>query len=558
MRIRFDPFEIDPIGGRLLKFGVPLPLREQPLQVLLALLERPGEIVTRAELRRRVWSDTTTVDFEAGLNTAISRLRDVLNDEPSTPRFIETVPKRGYRFIAPIPKQPCVAVIPLHDATADQEGEYIADGLTEDLILILSRIEGVRVASRSAVLPLKGKQYDPRQVAKDLGVTFLVEGSIRRVAGRIRIHVHLVNGADAFELWSQRFDGDWSDVLALHDRVADALATALRGRLTPQLPSTRSANADAYAAYTKGHYLVARHALTRALEYFDEAIRLDSSYALPYHGAAVGHILRALIGQRRAAGEMAAAEAFISRGLELAPELSMMQNTLGMLRMFQCQWQEAQTAYERAIAADPRNAYAYMMFALHHSFQGQHERALQYAREALALEPLDPMTNFRVVQCNFYARRYEAAINAARSAIELAPNNGGLYWYASWALLDAGSYVEAWRMACIARQLTPESPIVQGQAGYVAGRTGRTSDAEATLHHLHHRRSSGHCPAIAIAWLYLGLGQHEQAVEWLTTARAEQDPYVAHTCVFPGYDPLRSNAAFERLSQCIASGVALS
>jgi TolB-like protein/Flp pilus assembly protein TadD len=558
MRIRFDPFEVDTVEGRLLKFGVPLPLREQPLRVLLALLDRPGETVTRSELRQRLWSDATTVDFEAGLNTAISRLRDVLNDEPSAPCFIETVPKRGYRFIGTLPKQPFVAVIPLDHPTADQDTEYVADGLTEDLIGILSRIEGVRVASRSAVLPLKGRQYDPRQVAKDLGVSFLVEGSVRRIAGRIWIHVHLVNGADAFELWSERFDGDWSEVLSLHDRVADALASALRGRLTPQMPFTRSANADAYAAYTKGHYLVARHSLNRALEYFDEAIRLDNRYALPYHGAAVGHILRALIGQRPAMREMAAAERFLYRGLELAPELSMMQNTLGMLRMFQCRWQEAETAYEHAITADPRNAYAHMMFALQHSFQERHERALNHARQALALEPFDPMTNFRLVQCSYYARRYQAAIDAARSAIELAPNNGGLYWYASWALLDAGSNEEAWSMACHARQLAPDSPVAQGQAGYVAGRTGRISDAQAILQDLHRRRMTDYCPAIAIAWLYLGLGQHNEAIEWLTTARAEQDPYIANTCVFPGYDPLRSHPAFKRLSQRIAGETALS
>jgi DNA-binding winged helix-turn-helix (wHTH) protein len=151
MKIRFEPFEVDTTSGRLLKHGIRVPLREQAFQVLMALLDRPGELVTRAELRKRLWRDATTVDFEAGLNAAISRLRGALNDQPESPRFIETLPKRGYRFLAAVPRQPSVAVLPIESAIDDEEGEQIANGLTEELIRILGRIEGVRVASRSAV-----------------------------------------------------------------------------------------------------------------------------------------------------------------------------------------------------------------------------------------------------------------------------------------------------------------------------------------------------------------------------------------------------------------------
>src|SRR5712672_2295145 len=189
MKIRFEPFEVDTTSGRLLNRGIRVPLREQAIQVLLALLDRPGELVTRLELRKRLWSDATTVDFEAGLNAAISRLRGALNDHPTSPRFIETVPKRGYRFVAPLPRQSSVAVLPVEFTTDDQEGEQIADGLTEELIRILGRVEGVRVASRSAVLRYRSAQYDPVKAAKDLSVAFLVEGSIRLVADRLRIHV---------------------------------------------------------------------------------------------------------------------------------------------------------------------------------------------------------------------------------------------------------------------------------------------------------------------------------------------------------------------------------
>ena len=231
MRVRFGPFEADTTGRRLRKHGHTVRLREQAMEVLIALLERPGELVARDDLRRRLWHDGTVIDFDVGLNTAVSRLRQVLNDPTGSPRFIETIPKRGYRFLAPVQRQPSVAVLPFVNQIPDPDGDYFADGLTEDLISALWRIEGIRVAGRATVSRFKNQKYDPQAVAKELEVDALLEGTVRRVADRIRIHVHLINGQDGFELWSDRFDDDVKEIFAAEDRVTDCVARALKARL---------------------------------------------------------------------------------------------------------------------------------------------------------------------------------------------------------------------------------------------------------------------------------------------------------------------------------------
>jgi TolB-like protein/Tfp pilus assembly protein PilF len=550
VRLRFGPFEVDTTDARLWKHGIAIPLREQVFQVLVALLEHPGEVVTRDELRRRIWEDSTTVDFDAGLNTAISRLRAALNDNPESVRFIETVPKRGYRFVAPVPKQSAIAVMPFAVQGADPEGglELFADGLTEDLIASASQIEGLRVAGRSVVRRFEGKQCVSREVARELGVNLILEGTLRRAGGGVRVTVHLI-GADGFEVWSERFEGDWPDILAVQDRIAEGVAAALQLRIASGSPGARSVNPAAYMAYRRGHYLVARHGLSRALEYFHEASHLDPQYALPYQGAAVAHILTALVGAAPAEIEMRSAEHSLERALDLAPEASYVQHTLGMLRMFQCRWAESDHAYERAVALDPGNVYGHMMYALEHSFRGRHEQALERARRALELEPVDAMTNFRMTQCLYYARRYGEAIEWGQRTAELAPGFASAHIYLAWAHVELGANQEAWAMAQKAREFGEDNPLFDGVLGQIAARLGRHSDAERALIRICQRGA-----AIPIAWIHIGVGEHDRGIDALETAFLKGEPYVASMAVFPGYDVLRSHPRFRALLARVEKG----
>jgi DNA-binding winged helix-turn-helix (wHTH) protein/Flp pilus assembly protein TadD len=420
MRTRFGAFELDTERIQLTKHGIAIPLRDQPLEVLMALLERPGEIVTREHLRQRLWSDRAFGDFEAGLNTAVSRLRQVLNDPAANSALIETVPKRGYRFIA-------------------------------------------KVASSST------QTYKP----------------------------------------------------------------------------------EAHAAYLRAIFLARRHTtenIARALEYFDEAMRLNPDWALPYHGASTLHVVTALIGVVPPCRAMAQAEQLAARGSELEPDSAVTHNALAFLRMFQWRWSEAETAHRLAIALAPNDPRSHATYAHHCSFHARHGEALQEAHKALELAPVDSLMNFRVVQCFYYARRYEDAVRSARKTIELAPEFPNTYGYLAQALVAMEQFEEAWRIAERGRTLGAGHPIIEGIYGYVAGVMGRTAEAMQVRRDLEERRKSGYGPALPIGWTYLGLGDTEGYLDCLEVAFDEREPFLASMCVFPGSDRVRNDRRFARLS----------
>src|SRR6201988_564973 len=234
--VRFGAFEVDLDGRRLLKKGKPITLREQSFQLLTALMEHPGELVTREELRRRLWPSDPFVDFEVALNSAVSRLRDALGDSANSPSFIETIPKRGYRFVVPIPKRPAVAVMPFVNQTGNVKDEYFSDGLTDELIRALSRVQCLRVAAGSVVFRFKGQGGDARQIGNELAVEAVLEGAVWRTGDRIRISVNRVGVKDGSNLWAQPFDSNLGDVFTTQDEVCSAVAEAMPLRSGSQPP----------------------------------------------------------------------------------------------------------------------------------------------------------------------------------------------------------------------------------------------------------------------------------------------------------------------------------
>ena len=334
MNTRFGAFEVDLEGRRLLKKGTPIPLREQSFRVLAALMERPGEIVTREELRRRLWSSDTFVDFEVALNSAVSRLRDALGDSADSPSFIETIPKRGYRFVVPVPKRPAVAAMPFVNQTGDAKDEYFSDGLTDELIRVLSRIDGLRVAASSVVFRFKGQRHDARQVGRELGVDAVLEGSVWWSGDRVRITVNLVGVKDGFNLWAQRFDGNLGDLFGIQDEVCAAVAAALHVRLAAGVPRPR--NVIAYVQYLKGAYLLKKRRpddVRHAFEYLQEAIRLEPGYAEPYYGAAMFYNVSGAFGALPPDTALPQAEDLLGKGLALDENSVFLHSTLGLLRM---------------------------------------------------------------------------------------------------------------------------------------------------------------------------------------------------------------------------------
>jgi TolB-like protein/tetratricopeptide (TPR) repeat protein len=558
MNVRFGAFEVDLEGRRLLKRGVPITLREQSFQVLAALMERPGEIVTREDLRRRLWSSDTFVDFEVALNSAVSRLRDALGDSADSPSFIETIPKRGYRFVIPIAKRPAVAVMPFVDRTAEAKDEYFSDGLTDELIRVLSRIDGLRVTARSVVFRFKGQTCDPRQVGRELGVEAVLEGSVWRSGDRIRITVNLVGVRDGFNLWAQRFDTTLGDLFDIQDKVCTAVADALHVRLTVRAPESRPSNVRAYVQHLKGEYLLKKRRpddVRRAFEYFQEAIRLEPGYAEPYYGAAMFYNVSAAYGALPPQSALPEAEDLLSKGLELDENSASLHSTLGMLRVFQWRWTEAEQAYKRAICLEPINAFPHMAYPILCSFLGRHEEALTHAAKAVELDPLDLMTNFRLLQANYYARRFEEAVRCGRVAIELTPDSPYTCFYLALSLSAVSLKDEAWSMANTGKKLNDGLPLGEGYFGYVAGVLGHKVEARSVARELEARREKGYSSALPIAWTYLGLGETAAALDWLETALAEREPFLGSAMVFPAYDAIRDQARFKRLAHQLERGV---
>src|ERR1700739_2238527 len=377
--VRFGAFEVDLDGRRLLKKGKPITLREQSFQVLTALMEHPGELVTREELRRRLWPSDTFVDFEVALNSAVSRLRDALGDSAGSPSFIETIPKRGYRFVVPIPRRPAVAVMAFVNQTGEVKDEYFSDGLTDELIRALSRVEGLRVTAGSVVFRFKGQRCDARQIGNELGVETVLEGSVWRTGDRIRISVSLVGVKDGFNMWAQRFDSNLGDVFTIQDEVCAAVAEAMHIGLASQLPKPHPYNASAYMQYLKGAYLLKRRrpdSIQRAFQYQQDAIRLEPDWAEPYYGAAMSYIVRTIYGEMPPGSALPEAENLVSKGLALDENLAILHSTLGMLRMFQWRWAESEKAHRRAISLEAANAFPHQCYSILCAFLSRHQEAV--------------------------------------------------------------------------------------------------------------------------------------------------------------------------------------
>ena len=551
MNLRFGAFEVDLEGRRLLKRGMPITLREQSFQVLAALMERPGEIVTREELRRRLWSSDTFVDFEVALNSAVSRLRDALGDSADSPSFIETIPKRGYRFVVPIAKRPAVAVMPFANQTAEARDEYFSDGLTDELIRVLSRIDGLRVTARSVVFRFKGQPSDAREVGRELGVDAVLEGSVWRPGDRIRITVNLVGVKDGFNLWAQRFDSDLGDLFGIQDEVCTAVAEALNVRLMARLPERHPRNVGAYVQYLKGAYLLKKRRpddVRRAFEYLQEAIRLEPGYAEPYYGAAMFYNMSAAFGALPPRSALPQAEELLAKGLALDENSASLHSTLGILRLYQWRWSESEQAHRRAISLEPTNAFPHMAYPVLCSFLGRHEEALLHAAKAVELDPLDLMTNFRLLQANYYSRHYEEAVRCGRMAVELTPDSPYTFFYLALSLAAMSLKEEAWSAASTARKLNDGLPLGEGYFGYIAGALGHTVEARNVIDELEALRGKGYGPALPIAWTYVGLGETAAALESMETALVEREPFLGSVMVFPAYDAIRDQPRFRRLA----------
>jgi TolB-like protein/DNA-binding winged helix-turn-helix (wHTH) protein/Flp pilus assembly protein TadD len=630
--VRFGTYEVSFQSGDVRKSGLRIRVQQQPMKLLEILLEHPGEIVTREELRSRVWPNESFGDFDQALNISIGKLRSALGDSAENPRFIETLPKRGYRFIADVsvidadarprrqeplsgdlpttdpglkikdvgsavaPKRRLwptrsvigalaliiiitiitlsilsvwrlrsrapasagirsIAVLPLENLSGDASQSYFADGMTDELITDLAQISALRVISRTSVMVYKGARKPLPQIASELNVDAVVEGTVLRSGDQVRITAQLIEAATDKHLWSQSYEGELRDTLALQNRVASAIADQIRINLTPQeqaaLKNVKVVNPDAYESYLKGRYFWNKRTadgLKVALAYFKQAIEEDPKYAQAYSGLADTY---ALLGDWQYA-VMTPKEAFPKakaaaiKALELDNTLGEAHNSLAfVLDGFDWDFDSAGKEFQRGIELSPGYATAHHWYAWHVSLLGRYDEAIAEMRKAQNLDPLSLIINADLAEVLVLAHSYEESIQQSRKTIEMDPNFALAHNQLAQAYLQKHMYDEAVAELQQAVKLSGNSPTCMANLARAYVASGKRNEAVKLLGDLKKRSNPGYSNASEIAMIYASLGDTDQAMNWLEKGYEER--FNPGVLLRPGFDPLRSDPRFQNL-----------
>jgi len=549
--IRFGDLDFDTVAGELYRQGIRLRLQEHPLQILQMLIRRPGQIVAREELRQQIWPADTFVDFDHGINNAIKRLREALGDTADTPRYIETLPKRGYRFIGTIeletPKFRSLAVLPLENLSRDPEQEYFAEGLTEALITTLAKIGDLRVVSRTSSMLYKGARKPLREIARELEVDTIVEGTVLRVAARVRITVQLIDPQREAHLWAESYERDLSDVLALQAELAHAIAHEVHVKLTPQeqvhLAQTRRVHPQAYEAYLKGRYYWnkrSRDGHTNAIQYFQQAIIEDPGYAPAYSGLADATSILSLWGLRPPNEGCARAKELARKAVELDNSLAEAHTSLAWCTAhYDFDFATAEKEFERALELNSRYVTVHQWFGMTMGMMGRYEEAYTELKRALRLDPQWSNVHFGVAFVYWCGGRFDEAIEACKKALALDPNSvQALTWLGlSWAAKSM--YEPAIRVLQRAVQLSQRAPVPVACLGEVYAASANPDEAQNLVDEV---TGQEHVTAYFVSRMYAALGNRDKAIEWLETGYRERCEWMALLKVDPRFADLRSDS----------------
>jgi len=624
--VRFGTYEVSFQSGELRKAGMKIRVQQQPMKLLQILLERPGEVVTREELRNRVWPNESFGDFDQAVSIAIGKLRSALGDSAGGPRYIETLPKRGYRFIAdvsvvdadthtkqlesaapdlprtesgrPLPdarlplapkrrlwptrrvivalalvlslpilavwlfrsrgRPPTgirsLAVLPLENLSGDASQDYFADGMTDELITDLAQISALRVISRTSVMMYKGARKPLPEIARELNVDAVVEGTVLRSGEQVRITAQLIQAPADRHLWAESYEGNLRDTLALQKEVARAIAAQIRIEVTPQeqaaLKSVKATDPEAYQEYLKGRYFWNKRTadgLEKALEFFNQAIAKDPNYAAAFSGLADTY---ALLGDWQYAvmtpkEALPRAKAAAMKALELDDSLGEAHASLAFSQdLFDWNWEAAEKEFRRAIELNPGYATAHHWYAWHLSVVGRNSEAIAEMRKAENLDPLSLIINADLAELLLIARFSDQSIQQSRKTIDMDPNFAVAHYDLGQALVQKRMYSEAIAELETATKLSADSPICKSTLAYAYAVSGRRNEALKILNDLT-RGSNGFSGAAEIALIYVGLGENDQAMAWLEKAYSER--FNPSILLRPAFDPLRSDPRFQNL-----------
>ncbi|AXC14775.1 Adenylate cyclase [Acidisarcina polymorpha] len=645
--VRFGTFEFSLQSGEVRRAGVRIRVQQQPLKLLEVLLEHPGELVTREELRSRVWPTESFGDADQAVNIAIAKLRSALGDSAENPRYIETLPRRGYRFIAdvsfvdgdgrrrtpelastdasaeseigyqhngngvavlpisePSPQlqsaelsvpprtrrpptsrvlialaaalsltmlavlfflsryhKPAVirslAVLPLENLSGDAAQNYFSDGMTDELITDLAQISALRVISRTSTMGYKGSHKSLPQIARELNVDAVVEGSVVRAGDHIRITAQLIDASTDKHIWSQSYESELRDTLALQDRVARAIAEQIQISLTPrekvELTSATVVNPQAYESYLKGRYFWSKRTaegLEAALHYFNQAIAEDPNDARAYSGLADTYALlgdwQYAVMTPKEAYPKAKAAAF--KAVNLDNTLGEAHNSLAfVLDGFDWNFDSSGKQFQQAIELNPGYATAHHWFAWHLALLGQYDQAIAEMNKARSLDPLSLIINSDLAELLVLSHSYDKAIEQSHKTIDLDPNFAMAHNQLGQAYLQKHMSDQAIEELQKAVELSGGSPTCIANLARAYSLSGKRNEAIKLLNDLKGSSTARYSYASEIAAIYVSLGNVDEAMNWLEKGYLER--FNPGVLIRPAFDPIRSEPRFQHLVQ---------
>ncbi len=612
---QFGPYRID-AGERLLHRGEDLvSLPPKALDTLLVLLESAGRMVDKSDLMKAIWPDTFVE--EGALTRNVSLLRKALEDTGDEPRYIETIPKRGYRFIAPVEARPLrakgpversdpppppeskaswisgwaapigllvacsvvglamyltrgrdetttaaavktashtIAVLRFRNVEADPAQEYFADGITQSLITPLKRLGNLRVIDLTSENSGSAETDAVDRLVREQGITHFLTGTVQQSNGRVRIHAELKDPKTRDVSWANDYERDMKDVLALEAAAAEAIANEIQVAVTAeerqQLQQNHQINPDAWLAYQRGRYFWNRRTedgLNRALQFFQQAIELDPTFALPYTGQADSYSLLGSIGidGMRPDKAMPLAKAAAEKALQMDPNLAEAHVSLAYVKLsYEWDLDGAKKEFAKAIALDPASAKAHHWYS--HYFMGANDltKATEQMQMAIRLEPLSPIINLGVGWCYYYSRQYDQAIEQYRSVVEMDPSLPMAHQTLGMAYQQKGLFPQAIAEFQRANDLSGNSPTSLAALASAYGAAGQVADARRELAKLEDMSKTRYVPALYFAMVHNSLGETATALKFGWAAAAERSDYLVYLHLEPQVGKLAGDTRF--------------
>ena len=555
---RFGPFTLDPFRRMVARDAEPIALTPKAVDVLAALVEQAGNLVSKTELMERVWPATFVE--EANLSVQISALRRVLGHQPDGRDYVETLPRRGYRFVAPVERRAAqasrsLAVLPWRALNLDPGEEFLGVGMADALITRVGALGQLLVRPTAAVLRYAGRERDLPTVARELSVDVVLDGSLQRVGTRLRATAQLVRASDGATLWAGQFEPDATDLLAVQDAIAEPVMRALLLHVdrdsTARLSRTVTLNPQAYQAFLRGRYFwnkLTAPWLLKAREAFSEASALDPGYAPSQVGLADTHIVLGLLGELPPREAWMRASEAARRALECDPDAAEAHVALAYAQLFEAwDWGAAERQLRLAVELDPRSAATHLWFALFLGMRGQLREALAEVMAARAIDPLSLTVNTALGFQFYLSARSDDQIEQHRRTLELEPDFAIGHWALGLAYAHRRQYVaaiSAQRRAC---ELTQGNLLMQTVLARYLAMAGEVASAREMLAALEAARTSASVSTYRLAAIYSALGEQERAFEYLDQACEERDHWLVWLKVDPLVADLRSHPRYSEL-----------